>query len=152
MAGELAGIETDGAMPDGFTVERAEDVESRRAWGQVCAAGTGFPGEIAERFSGFEAGMNGFDPERHFRFTGFASGVPVATSALVLDSDVAGIYAVATLPEARRKGYGVAVTLAALTEAKRRGYEVATLQASDMGFPLYEKLGFRKVCWFDMYL
>jgi ribosomal protein S18 acetylase RimI-like enzyme len=70
-------------------------------------------------------------------------GQPVATSQLLLPAGVAGIYNVTCLPEARGQGIGAAVTLAPLVEARRRGYGVAVLQASDLGYSVYRRLGFR---------
>ena len=77
---------------------------------------------------------------------------PIATSALVLDAGVAGIYAVATLPEARRKGIGRMMSMRALLDARQQGYRVGVLQASAMGYPVYKQIGFREVCRYELYL
>lgn len=53
-----------------------------------------------------------------------------------------GIYMVATLAQARGKGYGGAVTAAALASAPDLP---AVLQASDDGQPVYSRLGFQRV-------
>jgi GNAT superfamily N-acetyltransferase len=86
-------------------------------------------------------------PERFYtRYIAYQDGEAVATSALLLRAGVAGIFAVATIPRARRRGIGALLTLVPLLEARRRGYRVGTLQATPMGFPVYERLGFREVC------
>jgi GNAT superfamily N-acetyltransferase len=73
-------------------------------------------------------------------------GQPVATSlGFVLDG-VVGIYNVATIPEARRRGAGGAVTVAAMADGRARGAHAAILESSTMGRSLYERLGFRQVC------
>ena len=53
-----------------------------------------------------------------------------------------GVYMVATLPEERGKGYGVALTAAAIEAAP---HLPAVLQASDMGQPVYRRLGFQDI-------
>jgi ribosomal protein S18 acetylase RimI-like enzyme len=53
-----------------------------------------------------------------------------------------GIFGVAVLPHARRRGLGAALTSAAAHAAGRPGDEV-WLQPSDLAHPLYERLGFR---------
>jgi len=72
-------------------------------------------------------------------------GTPVAAAALFIGGAVAGIYNVATVPEARGVGIGRAVTAAALAEAVARGQRTAVLGASDLGHPVYRRLGFRDV-------
>ena len=81
-------------------------------------------------------------------FLGFVDGVPVATSVLVATGRTAGVYGVATIPEYRRRGYGEAMTWHAVREGIARGCEMANLQASDMGRPTYERMGFRVVAPF----
>ncbi|HET9436493.1 MAG TPA: GNAT family N-acetyltransferase, partial [Candidatus Limnocylindrales bacterium] len=73
-------------------------------------------------------------------------GRPVATSlGFVLDG-VVGIYNVATLPDARRGGAGLAVTVAAMADAQARGARSAILESSPMARPMYERIGFRQIC------
>jgi ribosomal protein S18 acetylase RimI-like enzyme len=72
-------------------------------------------------------------------------GEPVAAAALFVAADVAGIYNVATVPEARGRGIGGAVTSAAIAEGVARGLRTAVLGSSEMGFPVYRRLGFREV-------
>lgn len=83
-------------------------------------------------------------PEEHV--IGLLDGAPVATASLMVAGGAAGIYNVATLEAARRRGIGAAMTAAAVRRGGERGLELATLQASAMGRPIYERLGFRFVC------
>ena len=101
-----------------------------------------------------EAGV-GLKPREDFytRYIAYQDGEAVGTSALLLHAGVVGIFAVATIPRARGRGIGTALTLAPLLDARRRGYRVGTLQSSRMGFPVYRRLGFREVCRpIEMYL
>ncbi len=83
-------------------------------------------------------------PEEHF--IGLLHGEPVATVSLVTAGGSAGIYNVTTVDAARRRGIGAAMTVAAARHGGERGFDLATLQASTMGRPVYERLGFEFVC------
>ena len=76
---------------------------------------------------------------------GRSNGRPVAGSVLVVTGRTAGIYWVATDPRHRRRGYGEAVTWAALAAGRELGARVGFLQASPLGRPVYEHMGFRTV-------
>lgn len=84
-------------------------------------------------------------------FLGLLDEQPVATSRTILTNGLAGIYTVTTSEQARGKGIGRAITLEACLYGKRRGYKLGTLQASDMGHPVYLRMGFWEVCEFRDY-
>ena len=73
----------------------------------------------------------------------YVDGEVASTAALIVSGDVAGIYNVATPERFRRRGLGEATTRAAASEGERRGCRIATLQASAIGYPIYERKGFR---------
>jgi predicted GNAT family acetyltransferase len=50
------------------------------------------------------------------------------------------------VPEARGKGIGATMTLKPLQEARSMGYGVGILQSSEMGYPVYKRLGFKHLC------
>jgi ribosomal protein S18 acetylase RimI-like enzyme len=83
-------------------------------------------------------------PEVHF--VGYLRDEPVATTSLITAGGAAGIYNVVTAEHARRRGIGAALTAHAIRVGAERGVEVATLQASTMGRPVYERMGFRFAC------
>jgi len=87
------------------------------------------------------------DPNSRLKlFVGFYEGIPVATSALFLQDNVAGVWDVTTLPKFRRKGIGTDMTLHALKYAKDLyGYSIGVLTASADGESVYRKIGFRKI-------
>ena len=74
-----------------------------------------------------------------------AGGEPVSTATLVISDEIAGVYTVATPVQHRGRGYGAAVTAAVVEEGRRRGCTLASLQATPMGAPIYERMGFRAV-------
>ena len=83
-------------------------------------------------------------PWRHL--VGRLDGRAVATVTLfVHPPEVAGVYFVATTPEARRRGIGAAVTTRALDEARGLGCTSAVLGSSPMGYGVYRRLGFDEV-------
>jgi GNAT superfamily N-acetyltransferase len=84
-------------------------------------------------------------------FVGRVEGAPVASAMLIASGPVAGIYWVATVPEARRRGYGEALTWAAVEAGRRAGCAVASLQASAMGRPVYARMGFQHVIDYERF-
>jgi ribosomal protein S18 acetylase RimI-like enzyme len=136
----------------GFSVEKVGNVTQQALWAKVAAIGTGFPDNAVDAMEKVEASISNASYGSQHRYVGYLDGKPVASAALVLDSGVAGIYAIATIPEARQRGIGRYMTMLPLLEAKRQGYHVAILQASPMGYPIYKKLGFNEVCNYHMYM
>jgi ribosomal protein S18 acetylase RimI-like enzyme len=160
LAGETPGMAVDlRSMDDrpgtaaGLTVRQVTDRQTRALWARVAAVGTGFSEDAVETIVRLEAGL-GDDAQYRAqrRYIGYLDDTPVATSALVLEGGVAGVYGVATLPQARRRGIGTQMTLAPLLEAREMGYRVGILQASSMGHAIYERIGFRDVCTYRIYL
>jgi GNAT superfamily N-acetyltransferase len=78
------------------------------------------------------------------RWVGTVDGTPVTTTRLHTAAGVAGIYAVVTAADARRRGYGEAITRHVLHAARDAGLRIATLQASSAGRGVYERIGFRE--------
>src|SRR4051794_9069 len=56
----------------------------------------------------------------------------------------AGVYFVATLPEARGRGLAGGLLAAAMVNARNRGNDISTLQATKLGEPVYARLGYRR--------
>ena len=81
----------------------------------------------------------------------YLENMPVVTGMLVTHANVAGIYYVATIPNQRKKGFGTAMLNHLLERAKKKRYLIATLQASEEGLSLYERLGFNRCCQFVEY-
>jgi ribosomal protein S18 acetylase RimI-like enzyme len=120
-----------------------------RQWAHAGSVGLGY--SDATRSAIFDAYADlGLDlPWR--LYLGLLHGEPVATSGLFLGAGVAGIYWVATVPEARRQGIATSVTLAALREARVMGYRIAILHATEMGLGVYRRLGFQEYCKMSHY-
>lgn len=76
--------------------------------------------------------------------------VPAATGLAYFKDNNCGIYMIATLEEHRRKGFGSAVTKHCINAAHQKGITNIVLQASDKGVSIYEKMGFKEYCEFNI--
>lgn len=79
------------------------------------------------------------DDERFGAWLGFIDEEPVAGAASMAEAGIVDVVMVATVPAARRKGVGLAVTQAATRP--ELGLP-AVLFSSDEGRPVYERLGY----------
>jgi GNAT superfamily N-acetyltransferase len=66
------------------------------------------------------------------------------------DSDC-GIYWVATLAPARGRGIATGLMRRALADAHERGCRTSTLQATKLGQPVYERVGYRSIGSLEMW-
>jgi GNAT superfamily N-acetyltransferase len=73
-------------------------------------------------------------------------GKPAAVAIALHHGEDCGVSFVATIPQARRRGLATKVMRQALTEAQQQGCTTSTLQATDLGERLYERLGYRRLC------
>lgn len=135
------------ASRDGVEIRRA-DAASWDEHVRVAAQGFGFPASVARKvFGPWWVG-----DDRYTALVAREDGEPASTATVVVLDGVAGIYNVATPERFRRRGLGEAVTAAAVVEGARRGCRTATLQASAMGRPIYERMGFRTVTTWTRYV
>jgi GNAT superfamily N-acetyltransferase len=84
-------------------------------------------------------------------YVGYADGDPVVSGLGWRSGRTIGVYSIATIAPARRRGYGAAMTARVVADGALAGCDVAALQASEMGRPIYERLGFRTVITYDAY-
>ena len=136
-----------GREPPGLTIEQVTDAETLKQSCQVVSRGVfEWPDCAVDALLDYHlsVGLGAQSPQRCY--IGRLRGELVAKSELVLGAGVAGIYGVATVPQARRQGIGTALTLTALREARALGYRVGILQSSEMGYSVYQRIGFREYC------
>jgi GNAT superfamily N-acetyltransferase len=151
MAADLTAVPLDVPLPADVTVRRARHASELAPWLDVFMPVFSRPQaehviwrEAYERF-----GFAGDAAWTHF--VAFLGDEPVATTTLLLDGALAGLYHVATLPAARGRGIGSAVTRAAMRYARDRGATQAALQSSASGFGVYRSLGFVQYCDLSLY-
>ena len=138
--------------PDDLEVVEVLDLQTLETWVNVWSES--YNSDETKRQSRFNLrASQGLGPEKSYRsYLAYLDGKPVATSELFLGAGVAAIVWVGTIPSARRQGIGGAVTLAPLLEARRLGYRIGSLMASELGYPVYRKLGFQEYCRFPQYV
>lgn len=150
MAADLHTVDFSVPPPAGLNVQPVADESTMADWLRMLVIGSSFPTDIERvlidllKRLGFQ-----LNPTLRF-FLGTLNGRPVSTSMLFLGGGIVGIYCVTTVPDARQRGIGTALTLAAMREGLADGYHIAGLQSSEMGLPIYRRLGFREYCTFGM--
>jgi hypothetical protein len=122
---------------DGFVVDQlTDDLGEYRL---VVAAGFGMPDGVAAQLS--RPSMATIPGARIY--VGRADGVPVSVGIGVTCGAWVGVYSIATVDDARRRGYGAAITARVVEDGFAAGARHALLQASELGFGVYERLGFQ---------
>jgi ribosomal protein S18 acetylase RimI-like enzyme len=151
MAMPLAALPGEAPRPEGFAIQAVEGREGLARWVETMAAGYGLrrTTRAAVRRLWLSGGLA---DGAHRHYLGLLEGRPVATAQSFVGAGVVGVYWVSTLPEARRRGIGTAMTHRALEEARGMGLDIGVLHATPMGVSLYERLGFRECCRIDHYV
>ncbi len=75
-------------------------------------------------------------------YTLFKNELPISSLTITWQSSVARISDVGTLPEHQNKGYASQLIQYALNELSDLGAKYCFLEASEVGFSVYQKLGF----------
>ena len=85
-------------------------------------------------------------------YVGYAGGAAVVSGLGWRTGRTIGVYSIATIASARRRGYGATMTARVVADGVDGGCDVAALQASEMGRPVYERLSFRTVVRYAAYV
>ncbi len=152
MAADLQAINEQVDTPPEFVIRPVTDRETLWDFVSVFNTSFGLPETVHQRFfDGYMAvGLGKDQPLRHY--VGYLDKKPVATASVVLGESVAGVNAIGTIPEVRRKGIGAAITLVTLREARAAGYRVAVLASSPIAQGVYRQLGFKEYCTLDIFM
>lgn len=114
MAVDLQAMNEEIQAPPGLVIEQVGDFETLKQWYQVFNGFFGFPDYVENAWLDSFASL-GFGTRLPLCcYIGWLSGEPVATSFVALGAGVAGIFGVGTVPDARRRGIGTAMTFGPL--------------------------------------
>lgn len=138
-------------LPDGVELRQLSEARQAGDYWKVAAASyksIGFPPEV---FGGY-SNHDGLLATNVAAFIAYLDGEPVSIAMTIVSHGVAGIYWVGSLEQARGKGLGRAVTAAATNAGFKLGAEVASLQASPMGKPIYEAMGYEALFDYRLFM
>jgi hypothetical protein len=134
--------------PEGFRIERVKTAESLATFERIAIAAYPLYGlENNPPFSLFALPL--LDLSRVRLVLGFDGVTPVGVGVSAVDHGINQVMLIATLPEARGRGFGAALTWeSSLADPALP----AMLLSSDIGRPVYEKMGylplFRFTVWY----
>lgn len=131
-------------QPQGFRYERVDSPEKLDTYAWLMVKAYGMPEHAWGWLTGGFKYHGVVDDFQHY--IGYLDGKPVATSSIQYSDGVAGLYNVATLPEARGKGIGAVISHAPFIDALERGYRFGILHSTRMGYNVYKRLGFEEIC------
>jgi GNAT superfamily N-acetyltransferase len=141
-AARSEGVPGSGGVPDGLEI-RIGGVELFEDFHAASGSGAAFRRILGPAFLG----------EPRVRVVvGVVAGDPVSCALAIRDGSTVGIYVVATVERARRRGYARAVTWAAI-DAGRSAWDgkIAILQSTAAGLPVYASLGFETLGTYTEY-
>ena len=124
---------------NGFDCRRVEDSQTLESFGRTFAQANDLPD------TNFWESPDLLETPNWDLFLGRLNGEPVATGLGYTSGGITGLWGIATLPDFRGRGLGSAITWAAVHAGKRWGSRATYLWATEMGFPVYLKMGFRHV-------
>jgi len=131
------------SYPSDLDIHAVTEPEEVRVFWRVATEGLEVPRGLLDPWMNALEGVTRQRARAMGCYLGYAAGLPVATSMRIVTGRVAGVYWVTTLKDVRRRGYGTAMTWRAALEGARVGCTKSYLSASAMGFPVYEKMGYR---------
>lgn len=135
------------ASPE-LEIRRVTDLAGIDAHCQVVTAGFGSDPAVALG----TACVDLLDRPECVAYVGYAGGDPVVSGLGWRTGRTIGVYSIATIASARRRGYGAAMTAHVVADGLVTGCDVAALQASEMGRPIYQRMGFRTVVRYATYM
>jgi GNAT superfamily N-acetyltransferase len=136
-----------GAPAPGLEIRRVTDAAGIDVHRRVVTAGFGSDPAVADG----TACLALLDRPECAVYVGYADGEPVVSGLGWRTGRTIGVYSIATIESARRRGYGAAMTARVAADGLAAGCDAAALQASEMGRPIYERLGFRTVVRYAAY-
>ncbi|OIB58737.1 GNAT family N-acetyltransferase [Natrialba sp. SSL1] len=122
------------------------DPDERDEFSRVTASAFEWPLDAAERID--RAALAADDMRL---FLGRVDGHPAASGLLIRSGDVAGVYSISVVEEFRRRGIGEAMTRKVLRAGREAGCQVGVLQSSEMGYPIYKRMGFETVVTYHQF-
>ena len=128
--------------PPGLEIRTMNGPEALQDYAHLITTAFDFPTETEPAAYDWARGLKLGMP--FMIYMAYLEGKLIGTSSVFYGAGVAGIYTVAVSSEARRKGIGAAITLHPLLEARNKGYRIGILQSSEMGYKVYQGLGFEK--------
>jgi ribosomal protein S18 acetylase RimI-like enzyme len=138
-------------LPGGVELRRVSSPEEAADYWDVAAdayATNGFPKEVFAFYNRSE----GLWADGVAAFLGLVDARPAGIAMTIVNHGVAGIYWVGTRPEARGRGVGRALTTVGVEAGLELGGELVSLQASTLGRPIYERIGFEAIYDYELYL
>jgi GNAT superfamily N-acetyltransferase len=128
--------------PPGFVITSVQSEADLQDFKRVLVTAYEMPAKMADGWVQAALAL-GIERTPWQMLVGRLDGEAVATNMLFVGGGVAGIFGVATVPEARGKGIGAAISLAPLLQARALGVRYAALFATEMAIRVYERIGFQ---------
>jgi hypothetical protein len=137
----------DGELPGPLEIRQVADAGGFRE--HLVTAAEAFEMEAEDVIGAFPEVLLADD--RLLWFTGYLEDRPVATMAAIQADQVLDLQNIGVIEDARRAGYGSAITRCGQHLAARLGCVSVSLQASPMGERLHRRLGFRAACHYRVF-
>lgn len=126
---------------DSVAINAVTTSDEMDAFAEVTAAAFDMPLAVAQQLSP----PNVVSDPAMAAFLARTDGEPVGCGLLIRSDDVAGVYNIGVVPDYRRRGIGEELTWAVLRAGRDAGCSLGALQSSEMGYPVYARMGFETV-------
>ena len=151
MASNLNTIKNQLGEPTGFEIKQVKNKSDMKTFWNIWYRGYEYPEFLYDNFYETSIKKKIRHPDRQL-YIGYLEGKPVATSHLLMGGGAAGLWWVTVLPEARGKGIGTFISQWTIMKGKDNGYKLSTLYSTEMGHPIYKKIGFQDYFSAQIYL
>jgi GNAT superfamily N-acetyltransferase len=138
-----------------LTIERVGDAARMDIFSKVQSLGFNETPESFERWHAWlrAANFRNLGNADQLFYVANLGSKAVGVALTVMDGKTAGIYAVATLPDQRKKGVSATIMKQAVCDAKAKGCNLITLQVKQDSYveDFYRHLGFKRIFTTWMY-